>query len=89
MKPTFDAVSVYNPDLASSPGNAGISDWDQERKQTLSSPKTSWIASMMKMMNDPIAFGPRERPGIGTSNVDRQQYQKMSVNPNGIDRVAS
>jgi hypothetical protein len=89
MKPTFDAVSVYNPDLASSPGNAGISEWNQERKQTLSSPKTSRIASIMKMMNDHIAFGPDKRPDIGTLNVDRNQYQKMSVNPNGIDRAAS
>jgi hypothetical protein len=80
---------VPRPDEVSSPGNAGISDWNQERKQTLSSPKSSRIASIMKMINDHIAFGPRERPDIGTSKMDRQQYQKMSVNPNGIDRAAS
>jgi hypothetical protein len=41
------------------------------------------------MMNDHIATGPRERSQIGTSNVNRIQYQKMSVNLNGIDRLAS
>jgi hypothetical protein len=89
MKLSFDTVSVNNPDEASSLDNAGISDWDQERKLTFLSPKLSQIASIMKMMNDNIAIGPRGRPDNGTSNLDRQQYQKVSVNLNGIDRVAS
>jgi hypothetical protein len=73
MNPPFDTVSVHNTDEASSPGNAGLSDWNQERKQTLSSPKLSRIASIMKMINDHIAFGPDKRLDISTSNVDRHQ----------------